>query len=89
MTTDVTSTEELADGNWLYQVHSHLEFTPTSGEKITCKVEHASLKEPKLYDWGKRVTWSLRMDLMDAKFIRNLQHFISLIVQYLIPMLCL
>ncbi|XP_072250408.1 H-2 class II histocompatibility antigen, E-S beta chain-like [Leuresthes tenuis] len=51
VTTDVTSTEELPDGNWLYQAHSHLEFTPTSGEKITCKVEHASLKEPKLYDW--------------------------------------
>uniref|UniRef100_A0A3Q1EAB2 DLA class II histocompatibility antigen, DR-1 beta chain-like n=1 Tax=Acanthochromis polyacanthus TaxID=80966 RepID=A0A3Q1EAB2_9TELE len=54
-TTDVTSTEELSNGNWLYQIHSHLEFTPKSGEKISCRVEHASLMEPKLYDWGKRV----------------------------------
>ncbi|KAM4581031.1 H-2 class II histocompatibility antigen, E-D beta chain-like [Odontesthes bonariensis] len=53
VTTDVTSTEELPDGNWLYQAHSHLEFIPTPGEKIACKVEHASLMEPKLYDWGQ------------------------------------
>ncbi|XP_059195104.1 H-2 class II histocompatibility antigen, E-S beta chain-like [Centropristis striata] len=51
VTTDVTSTEELPNGNWLYQIHSYLEFTPEPGEKITCKVEHASLKEPGLYDW--------------------------------------
>ncbi|XP_029306745.1 DLA class II histocompatibility antigen, DR-1 beta chain-like [Cottoperca gobio] len=48
---DVTSTEELSNGNWLYQIHCYLEFTPTPGEKISCMVEHASLKEPKLYDW--------------------------------------
>ncbi|XP_022051680.2 rano class II histocompatibility antigen, A beta chain-like isoform X2 [Acanthochromis polyacanthus] len=50
-TTDVTSTEELSNGNWLYQIHSYLEFTPKPGEKISCRVEHASLMEPKLYDW--------------------------------------
>uniref|UniRef100_A0A087YEM3 Ig-like domain-containing protein n=1 Tax=Poecilia formosa TaxID=48698 RepID=A0A087YEM3_POEFO len=47
----VTSTEELPNGNWLYQIHSYLEFTPKPGEKIACMVEHASLKEPQLYDW--------------------------------------
>uniref|UniRef100_A0A4W6CSV8 Ig-like domain-containing protein n=1 Tax=Lates calcarifer TaxID=8187 RepID=A0A4W6CSV8_LATCA len=46
VTSDVTSTEELADADWYYQVHSHLEYTPRSGEKISCVVEHASLKEP-------------------------------------------
>ncbi|XP_042345123.1 H-2 class II histocompatibility antigen, E-S beta chain-like [Plectropomus leopardus] len=51
VTSDVTSTEELSNGNWLYQIHSYLEFTPVRGEKITCKVEHASLMEPKLSDW--------------------------------------
>lgn len=25
---DVTSTDELADGDWFYQLHSHLEYTP-------------------------------------------------------------
>ncbi|KAK2844562.1 hypothetical protein Q5P01_011221 [Channa striata] len=51
VTSDVTSAEEHPNGNWLYQIHSYLEYTPRSGEKITCMVEHASLKEPKLYDW--------------------------------------
>lgn len=53
VTSDVTSTDELSNGNWLYQIHSYLEFTPKTGEKITCMVEHASLPEPKLYEWGK------------------------------------
>ncbi|RVE62690.1 hypothetical protein OJAV_G00159350 [Oryzias javanicus] len=48
---DVTSTEELPNGNWHYQIHSYLEYTPSTGEEITCMVEHASLKEPKHYNW--------------------------------------
>ena len=55
VTSDVTSTEELSDGDWFYQIHSYLEYTPTPGETITCMVEHASLREPKLYHWGETV----------------------------------
>ncbi|XP_030269046.1 rano class II histocompatibility antigen, A beta chain-like [Sparus aurata] len=51
VTSDVTSTDELADGDWYYQIHSHLEYTPRSGEKISCVVEHASLREPLVTDW--------------------------------------
>ncbi|KAM4601500.1 H-2 class II histocompatibility antigen, E-S beta chain-like [Polymixia lowei] len=51
VTSNVTSTEELRNGNWLYQIHSHWEYTPTAGEKITCMVEHASLVEPMIKDW--------------------------------------
>ncbi|XP_074484418.1 H-2 class II histocompatibility antigen, I-E beta chain-like isoform X2 [Sebastes fasciatus] len=51
VTSDVTSTDELADSDWYYQIHSHLEYTPRSGEKISCVVEHASLKEPLVTDW--------------------------------------
>ncbi|KAM9309259.1 DLA class II histocompatibility antigen, DR-1 beta chain-like isoform 1-T2 [Pholidichthys leucotaenia] len=51
VTSNVTSTEELPNGNWLYQIHSELTIIPEPGEKITCMVEHASLMEPKLYDW--------------------------------------
>ncbi|TKS80505.1 H-2 class II histocompatibility antigen, I-E beta chain [Collichthys lucidus] len=40
VTSDVTSTDELADADW-------------SGEKISCVVEHASLKEPLITDWGR------------------------------------
>ncbi|XP_062398420.1 rano class II histocompatibility antigen, A beta chain-like isoform X2 [Sardina pilchardus] len=51
VTGDVVFSEELADGDWYYQMHSHLEFTPKSGEKISCVVEHSSLKEPKELVW--------------------------------------
>ncbi|KAF1381159.1 hypothetical protein PFLUV_G00171640 [Perca fluviatilis] len=52
VTSDVTYTDELADGDWYYQIHSHLEYTPRSGEKISCMVEHASLKAPLITHWG-------------------------------------
>ncbi|XP_036417891.1 H-2 class II histocompatibility antigen, E-S beta chain-like isoform X2 [Colossoma macropomum] len=51
VTTDMISTAEMADGDWYYQIHSHLEYTPTSGEKISCVVDHASSKEPIIYEW--------------------------------------
>ncbi|XP_030621771.1 HLA class II histocompatibility antigen, DRB1-3 chain-like [Chanos chanos] len=50
VTSDVTSAEEMADGDWYYQVHSHLEHIPKSGEKISCMVEHASFTKPMTYD---------------------------------------
>ncbi|XP_067097331.1 rano class II histocompatibility antigen, A beta chain-like [Osmerus mordax] len=50
-TSDVTSTEELSNLDWTYQLHTYLEYVPKPGERITCMVEHASLARPKLYDW--------------------------------------
>uniref|UniRef100_A0A3P9B527 Ig-like domain-containing protein n=1 Tax=Maylandia zebra TaxID=106582 RepID=A0A3P9B527_9CICH len=50
-TSNVTSTDELPNGNWLYQIHSYIEISSKPGEKISCMVEHASLTEPKVYDW--------------------------------------
>ncbi|XP_036416770.1 H-2 class II histocompatibility antigen, I-E beta chain-like isoform X2 [Colossoma macropomum] len=60
VTTDVISTEEMADGDWYYQVHSHLEYTPTSGEKISCVVEHTSSKEPIIHNWDPTLPESER-----------------------------
>ncbi|XP_029695922.1 SLA class II histocompatibility antigen, DQ haplotype C beta chain-like [Takifugu rubripes] len=57
---DVTSTDELADGDWFYQLHSHLEYTPRSGEKISCVVEHASLKTRLVKDWDPSMPESER-----------------------------
>ncbi|XP_061572803.1 class II histocompatibility antigen, B-L beta chain-like [Cololabis saira] len=51
VTDGVTYTDVLSSGNWLYQIHSYLEFTHIPGQKIACQVEHASLKEPKNYYW--------------------------------------
>uniref|UniRef100_A0A3P9B6K2 H-2 class II histocompatibility antigen, E-S beta chain n=1 Tax=Maylandia zebra TaxID=106582 RepID=A0A3P9B6K2_9CICH len=53
VTSDVTSTEEMEDGDWYYQTHCYLEYTPRSGEKISCVVEHASLEKPLITNWGK------------------------------------
>uniref|UniRef100_A0A668SX15 Ig-like domain-containing protein n=1 Tax=Oreochromis aureus TaxID=47969 RepID=A0A668SX15_OREAU len=44
VTSDVTSTEVMPNGDWYYQTHSYLEYTPRSGENISCVVEHVSLK---------------------------------------------
>ncbi|XP_031148479.1 H-2 class II histocompatibility antigen, E-S beta chain-like isoform X1 [Sander lucioperca] len=60
VTSDVTSTDELADGDWYYQIHSHLEYTPRSGEKISCMVEHASLREPLITNWDPSMPESER-----------------------------
>nr|QLQ34377.1 MHC class II antigen beta chain [Lateolabrax maculatus] len=60
VTSDVTSTDELADSDWYYQIHSHLEYTPRSGEKISCVVEHASLREPLVTDWDPSMPESER-----------------------------
>ncbi|XP_056157868.1 H-2 class II histocompatibility antigen, E-S beta chain-like [Lampris incognitus] len=58
VTSDVTSTDELANGDWYYQIHSHLEYTPRSGEQITCMVEHASFPSPKKVDWNPSMSQS-------------------------------
>ncbi|XP_003459301.2 H-2 class II histocompatibility antigen, E-S beta chain [Oreochromis niloticus] len=63
VTSDVTSTEEMADGDWYYQTHSHLEYTPRSGEKISCVVEHASLEKPLITDWDPSMPESERNKL--------------------------
>ncbi|XP_067437094.1 H-2 class II histocompatibility antigen, I-A beta chain-like isoform X2 [Thunnus thynnus] len=60
VSSDVTSTDEMADADWYYQIHSHLEYTPRSGEKISCMVEHASLQEPLVTDWDPSLPESER-----------------------------
>uniref|UniRef100_A0A8C1GR39 MHC class II beta chain-like n=1 Tax=Cyprinus carpio TaxID=7962 RepID=A0A8C1GR39_CYPCA len=60
MTSEVTSTMEMADGDWYYQIHSELEYTPKSREKISCMVEHASLSKPMIYDWDPSLPESER-----------------------------
>lgn len=50
--TDVSSTDVLANGDWSFQLHSYLEFTPRRREKMSCRVEHSSLEESLEVDWG-------------------------------------
>uniref|UniRef100_A0A3Q2YMU3 Class II histocompatibility antigen, B-L beta chain-like n=1 Tax=Hippocampus comes TaxID=109280 RepID=A0A3Q2YMU3_HIPCM len=51
VTSEVTSTDSLPNGNWLYQRHSYLKYTSTHWDKISCVVEHPSLEKPRIYDW--------------------------------------
>uniref|UniRef100_A0A3Q1FM20 Ig-like domain-containing protein n=1 Tax=Acanthochromis polyacanthus TaxID=80966 RepID=A0A3Q1FM20_9TELE len=46
VTSDVTSTEEMENGNWYYQIHSHLEYTPSLHQFIHhFMLIHISLKQ--------------------------------------------
>ncbi|KAM9745369.1 rano class II histocompatibility antigen, A beta chain-like [Menidia menidia] len=51
VTSGLTYSDVMADGDLYFQIHSFLEYTPSVGETITCVVEHASLSEPKLIIW--------------------------------------
>uniref|UniRef100_A0A3Q2WE58 Class II histocompatibility antigen, B-L beta chain-like n=1 Tax=Haplochromis burtoni TaxID=8153 RepID=A0A3Q2WE58_HAPBU len=51
VTTDVSYSDVMPDGDWYYQTHSYLEYIPTSAEKIACMVEHLGLSEPMFVVW--------------------------------------
>ncbi|XP_075885911.1 H-2 class II histocompatibility antigen, E-S beta chain-like [Nelusetta ayraudi] len=51
VTSGVSSTDVLTSGDWYNQIHSHLEYTPGRGKKISCVVHHRSLKKPLVTDW--------------------------------------
>ncbi|XP_078143458.1 HLA class II histocompatibility antigen, DR beta 4 chain-like [Centroberyx gerrardi] len=48
---DVSSTDVLANGDWSFQLHSYLELTPERGQRVSCRVEHSSLREALEVDW--------------------------------------
>ncbi|CAI5685719.1 unnamed protein product [Oreochromis niloticus] len=66
VTSDIITTEELPDADWFYQVHSYLEYTPRSGEKISCMVEHSSLEEPLVTDWVPSMPESKKLMIVGA-----------------------
>lgn len=49
--TGVTSTDLMPDSDWYYQVQSQLEYSPRSGDHISCLIEHASLSSPLVLNW--------------------------------------
>uniref|UniRef100_A0A3Q2X558 Rano class II histocompatibility antigen, A beta chain-like n=1 Tax=Haplochromis burtoni TaxID=8153 RepID=A0A3Q2X558_HAPBU len=53
VTEGVTISEVMTNGDCTYQVHSYLECTPILKDRVTCTVEHVSLKEPKSSYWGE------------------------------------
>ncbi|XP_029996502.1 rano class II histocompatibility antigen, A beta chain-like isoform X1 [Sphaeramia orbicularis] len=57
----VSFTEAIPDGDWYYQIHSYLEYTPTPGQTISCVVEHTSLHEPLIQVWDSSLPKSQRI----------------------------
>ncbi|XP_031157253.1 HLA class II histocompatibility antigen, DQ beta 1 chain-like isoform X2 [Sander lucioperca] len=51
VTSGVTFSEVMTNGDWTYQVHYYLEYTPGQQDNVSCMVEHVSLRKPKVYDW--------------------------------------
>ncbi|KAI4887195.1 hypothetical protein NFI96_018104 [Prochilodus magdalenae] len=51
VTEGVLYSETMANGDWTYQFHSYLELELQQGEKVSCQVEHSSLKEPLVVLW--------------------------------------
>ncbi|KAM3864373.1 rano class II histocompatibility antigen, A beta chain-like [Diretmus argenteus] len=68
VTSDVSFSEVMSDGDGYYQIHSYLEYTPISGEKITCMVEHFSLTEPVLRVWDPSLPESERTKIVVGGF---------------------
>lgn len=52
----VSYSDPINNGDLSYQIYSHLEYTPVSGEVITCMVEHVSLSEPRRVSHGEFTT---------------------------------
>ncbi|XP_008279391.1 class II histocompatibility antigen, B-L beta chain-like [Stegastes partitus] len=51
VTTDVFTSDVLANGDWSFQFHSYLELTLKRGERVSCRVDHSSLKESLEVEW--------------------------------------
>ncbi|XP_056181963.1 HLA class II histocompatibility antigen, DM beta chain-like, partial [Falco biarmicus] len=47
------------NGNWTYQTQVTLMVAPVAGDTFTCSVQHASLDQPLLVDWGPSLSLGL------------------------------
>ncbi|XP_067471888.1 rano class II histocompatibility antigen, A beta chain-like [Thunnus thynnus] len=69
VTSAVSFSEVMSDGDWYYQIHSYLKYTPNPGEKITCMVEHLSLSEPMLQVWDPSLPASEHIKIIVGTFL--------------------
>ncbi|KAF4070150.1 hypothetical protein AMELA_G00296730 [Ameiurus melas] len=51
VTEGVSSTDELSDGDWFYQIHTYLEYTPRPGREHLRMVQHEILTQPLISTW--------------------------------------
>ncbi|XDV34003.1 hypothetical protein PO909_004228 [Leuciscus waleckii] len=78
VTGDVISTEFMDNGDWSYQMHSHLDLVLHGGVSVSCRVEHSGLEKPLVVQWD-----STSLDTRIAKLAVGCSFFlIGLIVAF-------
>ncbi|XP_060093627.1 class II histocompatibility antigen, M beta 1 chain, partial [Heteronotia binoei] len=58
---DNSGVQVVSNGDWTYQTRLSLPVYPQSGETYTCRVEHASLRQPLTKDWEPGLTPELKV----------------------------
>ncbi|XP_009886502.1 PREDICTED: HLA class II histocompatibility antigen, DM beta chain-like, partial [Charadrius vociferus] len=56
----------IPNGDWTYQTQVTLMVAPVAGDTFTCSVQHASLDQPLLEDWGPGLSPGLTLKVAAA-----------------------
>ncbi|XP_074990711.1 HLA class II histocompatibility antigen, DM beta chain isoform X2 [Calonectris borealis] len=74
----------IPNGDWTYQTQVSLMVAPVAGDTFTCSVQHASLDQPLLEDWGPSLSPGLTLEVAAATVVMalGLGFFIVGVYQY-------
>ncbi|XP_075594409.1 HLA class II histocompatibility antigen, DM beta chain-like [Balearica regulorum gibbericeps] len=74
----------IPNGDWTYQTQVTLMVAPVAGDTFTCSVQHASLDQPLLEDWGPGLSPGLTVKVAAATvlMVLGLSIFIAGLYQY-------
>ncbi|KAK2833544.1 hypothetical protein Q5P01_017433 [Channa striata] len=53
VTSGVSCSEVMSDGDWYYQIHCYLEYTPALSDSVACMVEHFTFSKPVIHVWDQ------------------------------------
>ncbi|KAF1464854.1 HLA class II histocompatibility antigen, DM beta chain, partial [Megadyptes antipodes antipodes] len=72
------------NGDWTYQTQVTLMVAPVAGDTFTCSVQHASLDQPLLEDWGPGLSPGLTLKVAAATVVMvlGLGFFIAGVYRY-------
>ncbi|NXF56348.1 DMB protein, partial [Oceanites oceanicus] len=62
----------IPNGDWTYQTQVTLMVNPVAGDTFTCSVQHASLDQPLLEDWGPGLSPGLTLKVAAATVVMAL-----------------
>ncbi|XP_069737473.1 HLA class II histocompatibility antigen, DM beta chain [Phaenicophaeus curvirostris] len=74
----------IPNGDWTYQTQVTLLVDPVAGDTFTCSVQHASLEQPLLEDWGPGLSPGLTLKVVAATLVMmvGLGFFIAGVYHY-------